>query len=57
MRGWAGMLDRYHFARWLGVIVTRGESGWDYPRFTGWLVRREYPGLKLVCEPARVVEV
>jgi hypothetical protein len=58
MRAWASLLDRWQFARWLGVVVTRGEeSGWQYPTLTGWLVRREYPELNLVCEPARIVEI
>jgi hypothetical protein len=58
MRAWAGLLDRYEFARWLGVVVTRGEdgSGWTWPRLSGWVIRREYPSKRLVCEPARIVE-
>jgi hypothetical protein len=58
MRGWAGVLDRYCFPRYFGILVTRSEeSGWQWPRFHGWMVRREYPSNKLVCEPARIVEV
>ena len=53
MRGWAGVLDRYCFPRYFGILVTRGEdgSGWTWPRFHGWMVRREYPSNRLVWSP------
>jgi hypothetical protein len=55
-KAWAGTMDRYGLARYVGVIVSPAKSGgWTFPQFSGWTVRRVGSPSRPICEPARVV--